>query len=62
MVSVMSSMIFGGISGSSVSDAASIGQVMIPAMTNKGYPVRTAAGLIAAASTMGMIIPPASRW
>lgn len=58
MVSVMSSMIFGGISGSSVSDAASIGQVMIPAMTNKGYPVRTAAGLIAAASTMGMIIPP----
>ena len=58
MVSVMSSMIFGGISGSSVSDAASIGQVMIPAMTSKGYPVRTAAGLIAAASTMGMIIPP----
>lgn len=58
MVSVMSSMIFGGISGSSVSDAASIGQVMIPAMTNKGYPVRTSAGLIAASSTMGMIIPP----
>ena len=58
MVSVMSSMIFGGISGSSVSDAASIGQVMIPAMVNKGYPVRTAAGLIAASSTMGMIIPP----
>jgi tripartite ATP-independent transporter DctM subunit len=58
MVSVMSSMIFGGISGSSVSDAASIGQVMIPAMEKKGYPVRTAAGLIAAASTMGMIIPP----
>jgi tripartite ATP-independent transporter DctM subunit len=58
MVSVMSSMIFGGISGSSVSDAASIGQVMIPAMEKKGYPIRTAAGLIAAASTMGMIVPP----
>ena len=58
MVSVMASMIFGGISGSSVSDAASIGQVMIPAMQNKGYPVRMATGLIAAASTMGMIIPP----
>jgi tripartite ATP-independent transporter DctM subunit len=58
MVSVMSSMIFGGISGSSVSDAASIGQVMIPAMQNKGYPPRMAAGLIAASSTMGMIIPP----
>ena len=58
MVSVMASMIFGGISGSSVSDAASIGQVMIPAMQNKGYPPRMAAGLVAAASTMGMIIPP----
>lgn len=58
MVSVMASMIFGGISGSSVSDAASIGQVMIPAMQNKGYPPRMAAGLIAASSTMGMIIPP----
>ena len=42
LVSVMTSMVFGGISGSSVSDAASIGQVMIPAMRNKGYPVRTA--------------------
>ena len=58
MVSVMASMIFGGISGSSVSDAASIGQVMIPAMRNKGYDPRMAAGLVAAASTMGMIIPP----
>ena len=58
MVSVMASMVFGGISGSSVSDAASIGQVMIPAMEKKGYPVRMAAGLIAATSTMGMIIPP----
>ncbi|WP_319530206.1 TRAP transporter large permease [uncultured Cohaesibacter sp.] len=58
LVSVMTSMVFGGISGSSVSDAASIGQVMIPAMRNKGYPVRTATGLIAASSTMGMIIPP----
>lgn len=58
MVSVMASMIFGGISGSSVSDAASIGQVMIPAMRDKGYSPRMAAGLVAASSTMGMIIPP----
>ncbi len=58
LVSVMASMIFGGISGSSVSDAASIGQVMIPAMKDKGYPPRIATGLIAASSTMGMIIPP----
>ena len=58
LVSVLSSMIISGISGSSVSDAASIGQVMIPAMGKKGYPIRTAAGLIAAATTVGMIIPP----
>ncbi len=58
LVSVLTSMVFGGISGSSVSDAASIGQVMIPAMKNKGYPTRMATGLIAASSTMGMIIPP----
>ena len=32
LVSVLTSMVFGGISGSSVSDAASIGQFMIPAM------------------------------
>jgi tripartite ATP-independent transporter DctM subunit len=51
-------MVFGGISGSSVSDAASIGQVMIPAMQKKAYSERMAAGLIAASSTMGMIIPP----
>ncbi len=58
LVSVLTSMVFGGISGSSVSDAASIGQVMIPAMQRKDYPVRMATGLIAASSTMGMIIPP----
>ncbi len=58
LVSVLTSMVFGGISGSSVSDAASIGQVMIPAMERKKYPVRVAAGIIAASSTMGMIIPP----
>ena len=45
MVSVMSSMIFGRISGSSVSDAASIAQATIPAIQKKGYPLRTAAGL-----------------
>ena len=58
LVSVLTSMVFGGISGSSVSDAASIGQVMIPAMERRNYPVRMAAGVIAASSTMGMIIPP----
>lgn len=58
LVNVMASMIFGGISGSSASDTASIGAVLIPAMQKKGYPTRFAAGITVASSTMGMIIPP----
>lgn len=57
-VAVVSSMIFGGISGSSVADATAIGSVMIPAMEKKGFSKRYATGLTVAASTMGMIIPP----
>ena len=57
-VNVVGSMIFGGISGSSASDTASIGSVLIPAMEKRGYPKRFAAGITVASSTMGMIIPP----
>jgi tripartite ATP-independent transporter DctM subunit len=58
MVCVMASMIFGGISGSSVADAASIGAVLIPEMERRGYSREFASGITVAASTMGMIIPP----
>ncbi len=58
VVNVIASMIFGGISGSSVSDTASIGAILIPEMTNKGYKKTTATGITVASSTMGMIIPP----
>jgi tripartite ATP-independent transporter DctM subunit len=58
VVNVIASMIFGGISGSSVSDTASIGAVLIPEMTQKGYKKTTATGITVASSTMGMIIPP----
>ena len=57
-VNVVASMIFGGISGSSVSDTASIGAVLIPEMKKKGYTAEFASGITAASSTMGMIIPP----
>jgi tripartite ATP-independent transporter DctM subunit len=57
-VCVMASMIFGGISGSSVADTSAIGSVMIPAMQKKGFSKGYATGLVVAASTMGMIIPP----
>ena len=51
-------MVFGGISGSSVSDTASVGAVLIPEMQKKGYSPEFAAGITVASSTMGMIIPP----
>jgi len=58
LVNVLASMIFGGISGSSVSDTASIGAVLIPEMERKGYRRDFASGITVASSTMGMIIPP----
>jgi tripartite ATP-independent transporter DctM subunit len=57
-VNVLASMIFGGISGSSVSDTASIGAVLIPEMKDRGYTAEFASGVTVASSTMGMIIPP----
>ena len=57
-VCVVSSMIFGGISGSSVADTTAVGSIMIPAMESKGFSKGYATGLTVAASTMGMIIPP----
>jgi tripartite ATP-independent transporter DctM subunit len=58
LVNITASMIFGGISGSSTSDTASIGAVMIPEMKRRGYPASLATGITVASSTMGMIIPP----
>ena len=55
---VAGSMLFGGISGTAVADAASIGGMMIPAMKKAGYPPAFAAALTAASSTVGPIIPP----
>jgi tripartite ATP-independent transporter DctM subunit len=57
-VNVFASMVFGGISGSSVSDTASVGAVLIPEMKKKGYSAEFASGITVASSTMGMIIPP----
>ncbi len=58
LVNIFSSMIFGGISGSSTSDTASIGSVLIPEMKKRGYSASFASGITVASSTMGMIIPP----
>ena len=58
LVNILASMIFGGISGSSVSDTSAIGSILIPAMKKKGYDEDFSAGVTLASSTIGMIIPP----
>jgi len=58
LVNIVASMVFGGISGSSVSDTASVGAVLIPEMVDKGYSKEFSSGITVASSTMGMIIPP----
>lgn len=57
-INIFASMIFGGISGSSAADTASIGAILIPEMEKHGYQKEFAAGITVASSTMGMIIPP----
>ena len=59
-VNVAASMIFGGISGSSVADTSALGSILIPAMEKEGYPKSASAGITVASSTMGMIIPPST--
>lgn len=57
-VNILTSMLLGGVSGSSTSDAAGIGSVMIPAMKKAGYSSNLAVVVTAMSSTMGNIIPP----
>ncbi len=56
--SVVSSMVFAGVSGSSVADTSAIGSILGPAMKSQGYRPGFAAALIACAGTIGAIIPP----
>jgi C4-dicarboxylate transporter DctM subunit len=58
MVTVMASMVFAGISGSSTADTAAVGSIMLPAMRRRGYDMRFAAALQAAAGAIGPVIPP----
>ncbi|PJE56384.1 TRAP transporter large permease [Marinomonas sp. BSi20584] len=58
-VNVVSSLIFSGMSGSAVADAAGVGKVVIEMMTKENrYPPGYAAAITAASATIGPIIPP----
>ncbi len=56
--SILTSMIFAGMVGSAVADAAGSGAIEIRAMRKAGYKPETAAAITAAAATIGPIIPP----
>ena len=57
-VSVLSSALFGSISGSASANVASTGIVTLPTMVSLGYPKRIAAAVEAVASSGGQIMPP----
>jgi tripartite ATP-independent transporter DctM subunit len=57
-VNVIGSVIFAGMSGSAVADAAGLGTIEIRAMTDEGYPLPFSAAVTAASATIGPIIPP----
>ena len=57
-VNVIGSMIFAGMSGSAVADAAGLGVIEIRAMVKEGYTARYSATISAVSATIGPIIPP----
>jgi TRAP-type C4-dicarboxylate transport system permease large subunit len=57
-VNVVGSVIFAGMSGTAVADAAGLGTVEIKAMKDHGYSAEFAVGVTAASATLGPIIPP----
>src|SRR4051812_27082970 len=57
-VNVVGSMIFAGMSGTAIADAAGLGTIEIKAMQDHGYSTEFAVGVTAASATVGPIIPP----
>ena len=57
-VNVIASMIFSGMSGAAVADAAGLGMIEMKAMKDNGYEWRFSAAITAASSTIGPVIPP----
>jgi TRAP-type C4-dicarboxylate transport system permease large subunit len=57
-VNIIGSVIFAGMSGTAIADAAGLGTIEIKAMRDKGYDVGFSVGVTAASATLGPIIPP----
>ena len=57
-VNVVGSVVFAGMSGTAIADAAGLGTIEVKAMTDHGYDPEFAVGVTAASATLGPIIPP----
>jgi C4-dicarboxylate transporter DctM subunit len=57
-VSVLTSLLFATVSGSSSATTAAVGSILIPEMEKKGYPRAFAASIAASSGELGAIIPP----
>lgn len=60
VVSILSCMIFGALSGSPTATCAAIGSIMVPAMIEAGYDKRFALASVAVPGVLGCIIPPST--
>lgn len=57
-VSIIGSVMFGGVSGSAVADASALGNALIPVQRKEGYPMGFAAAINASSATISVLIPP----
>lgn len=57
VVTVVSCLMFGGVSGSAIADTAAIGSLVIPSMVQRGYSRGFAAALLSVAGTLALLMP-----
>lgn len=57
VVTCISCLLFGGVSGSAIADTAAIGSLVIPMMKRKGYQAAFAAALLSVAGTLALLMP-----
>jgi tripartite ATP-independent transporter DctM subunit len=57
-VCVLANVIFSGMSGSAIADAAGLGQILHKAMVDNGFKPKFSAAIVASAATIGPVIPP----
>ena len=57
-INIVASMLFAGMTGSAAADTSSIGAILIPTMTEKGYDKDFSVAVTATSSTIGIMIPP----